>query len=38
LFEITTAGFIGIFFFLIDFRMDSMLLPRPEIKIPRFSN
>jgi len=32
------AGFIGIFFFLIDFRIDSMLLPRPEIKIPRFSN
>jgi len=31
-------GDYGIFFFLIDFRMYSMLLPRPEIRIPRFSN
>jgi hypothetical protein len=38
LFEITTAGLIGIFFVLIDFKMDSILLPRPEIRIPRFSN
>jgi hypothetical protein len=36
--DITMAGFIGIFFRFIDFRMASMLLPRPEIKIPRFSN
>ena len=28
----------GIFFVLIDFKMDSILLPRPEIRIPRFSN
>ena len=35
---ISTAGLIGIFFVLIDFKMDSILLPRPEIRIPRFSN
>jgi len=37
LLEITTAGMIGIFFFFIDFKMASILLPRPEIKIARFS-
>jgi len=38
LFDMITAGFMGIFLCLIDFKIYSMLLPRPEIKIPKFSN
>ena len=38
LFDITTDGLIGIFCFFIVFRIASMLLPRPEIRIPKCSN
>src|SRR3970040_936608 len=36
LLDITTLGFIGIFFIFMVFKMASILLPLPEIKIARF--
>src|SRR5690348_40611 len=37
LFEITSTGLIGILFFLTAFKIFSILLPLPEIKMTRFS-